>query len=195
MDFLKYQMGIGDALASVNEGTIKNVKACLETYMLAGWPILTMGNGGSAAIAEHWACDHTKGIQTYTNLNACTKNLASNMSILTAIANDIHYDEVFSKQIEWAPYKQALVLVVSSSGSSPNIVKALRAANKKNFASVAFVGFDGGTIVKEKLADHIVHVKANNYGVVEDCHHIIMSYLSQAIILDHTIVERSELKL
>jgi len=155
----------------------------------SGIPILVCGNGGSAAITEHMSCDHTKGVAMATNLKPFFIPIQSNVSMLTAIANDISYEEVFSKQIEWFPDKKAGVLVVSSSGSSPNIVNALKTAKKFNMPTMAMVGFEGGTVLKENLADIIIHVKSNNYGIVEDCHQIIMHSMSQEIILSEQMLD------
>lgn len=143
-------------------------------------PILVCGNGGSAAIVEHMACDHTKGVACDTNLKPFFIPLASNVSMITAIANDIAYDQIFAKQIEWFN-GPAAVLVISSSGNSPNIINALLTAKQKNYLTMAMVGFDGGKIFKEKLADVIVHSPSNNYGVVEDSHQSIMHIMAQNI--------------
>ena len=117
------------------------------------------------------------------------------MSLMTAIANDMSYEDVFSKQIEWYQAEQAIVRAISSSGSSPNITKALRAARDKNYGTIAFVGFDGGKILADNLADYIIHVNVNNYGVVEDCHQILMHYLAQDIRKSLTRKHISDLKL
>lgn len=177
----EYQTKLNLALDSVDNSILEKVKDLILFYATKEYEILTMGNGGSADIADHWSCDHTKGIQTDTSFNTNVRNLASNMSLVTAIGNDIGYDEIFSKQIEWCQKDRALVIAISSSGSSPNIIKGLLKAKEKDYDTIAFVGFDGGTVLKENLADYIVHVDCNNYGVVEDSHQIIMHVLAQYI--------------
>lgn len=191
----EYQNKINEALDTVDETKLEKIRDLLVLCADESWPVLTVGNGGSAAIADHWSCDHTKGVRQDVDKTPNVRNLASNMSLMTAIANDISYDEVFSKQIEYSQDSHAAILAISSSGSSPNIVKALKKAREKDFSTIAFVGFDGGTIVKEDLADYIIHVKYNNYGVVEDCHQMLMHMLAQDIRLLYTKKQLSYLKL
>jgi phosphoheptose isomerase len=194
--FKKYKQMINDALDTVDEEILKNVFNTIVDSALYKKPVLVMGNGGSAAIAEHWSCDHTKGVKTDVHdMFPCVRNLAANMSLMTAIANDMSYDEVFSKQIEYESSLYATVIAISSSGNSPNILKGLEMARKKNYSTIAFVGFDGGKILEEKLACKIVHVNADNYGVVEDCHQILMHSLAQQIRIIFSEKERSTLRL
>jgi len=177
----EYQQMINDALNTVDEVELTKVMNVLTYCAIHRHPILTIGNGGSAAIADHWSCDHTKGVGEDTDFTPNTRNLGCNMSLMTAIANDFSYDEVFSKQIKYAQDDYAVVLAISSSGNSPNIIKGLKQAKEENFGTIAFVGFGGGAVVKENLADQIIHVKCDNYGVVEDCHQILMHVLAQNI--------------
>jgi D-sedoheptulose 7-phosphate isomerase len=176
----EYQKMLNDALDSFDHELFYTIRNNLIGFAEENMPVLAMGNGGSSDIADHWACDHTKGVNCDTLLFANVRNLSCNMSLVTAIGNDLGYDQIFSKQIEWVQ-DHAAVIAISSSGSSPNIVNGLRTANAKGYPTIAFVGFDGGIIVKEDLADFIIHVKSNNYGVVEDCHQIIMHTLAQDI--------------
>jgi D-sedoheptulose 7-phosphate isomerase/D-glycero-D-manno-heptose 1,7-bisphosphate phosphatase len=190
---IDYRNLINAALKTVDEFAFLKFERGLVKLAEEQIPLLVCGNGGSAAIAEHMSCDHTKGICMDTNLNPYVIPLQSNVSLVTAIANDIAYDQIFAKQIEWFPNRRAAVLVISSSGNSPNVVNALRAAAKYNMTTFAMVGFDGGLIAKNEMADHILHVNIDNYGVVEDCHQILMHALSQSIRLQHT--NKSLLKL
>jgi D-sedoheptulose 7-phosphate isomerase len=194
--FKKYRSMLNDALDTVDEEILKNVFNTIVDSALYKKPILVIGNGGSAAIAEHWSCDHTKGIKSdVPDMFPSVRNLAANMSLMTAIANDMSYDEVFSKQIEYESSPYATVVAISSSGNSPNILKGLEMATKKNYNTIAFIGFDGGKILQDKLANKIIHVNANNYGIVEDCHQIIMHSLAQQIRIIFTEKDRDDLKL
>lgn len=189
-----YQEKIAEALNSVCRESLKKVYDELIDAFSNGIPLLVCGNGGSAAISEHFSCDHTKCIQVDTELKSFVIPLASNVSMITAIANDISYDEIFSKQIEWFDF-HAIVLVISSSGNSPNILKALEVAKKKNMKTIAFVGFDGGKVVENKLADIILHIDSKNYGIVEDCHQSLMHILAQYLRLSFTKNDVSKIKL
>ena len=184
--FDDYKKMLNDALDSIDQDALQQFAE--ELYHMADGrtPLLVCGNGGSAAIAEHMSCDHTKGVCMDTNLDPFVIPLASNVSLMTAIANDIGYHEVFSKQIEWFSDPNAVVLVISSSGNSPNILKALQAAKSRGMYSMALVGFDGGAA--KDLANLAVHVKSDNYGVVEDCHQIIMHMVAQNIRTENCIL-------
>lgn len=184
--FDDYKKMLNDALDSIDQDALQQFAE--ELYHMADGrtPLLVCGNGGSAAIAEHMSCDHTKGICMDTNLDPFVIPLASNVSLITAIANDIGYHEVFSKQIEWFSDPNAVVLVISSSGNSPNILKALQAAKSRGMYSMALVGFDGGAA--KDLANLTVHVKSNNYGIIEDCHQIIMHMVAQNIRTENCIL-------
>ena len=177
----QYKSMINDALDTADTTILNHMRDHLILCADSNIPVLVIGNGGSADIGDHWSCDFTKGISEDTNKKINVRNLGSNMALMTAIANDISYEDVFSKQIEWCQELDALVIAVSSSGSSPNIVKGLKTAKQKGYSTFAFVGFNGGTVLKNNLADYIVHIDANNYGVVEDCHHILMHMLAQDI--------------
>ena len=141
--------------------------------------IYTCGNGGSSSIAEHFVCDFLKGASTGTNINPIIHSLSSNTPVLTAISNDIDYDSIFSYQLDKYANKDDILLCVSSSGQSKNILKALEVSKSKEMKSISFVGFTGG---KAKLnSDYSIHIPINNYGIVEDSHHSLMHILSQYV--------------
>jgi len=175
----EYQIQLNMAINTINRCTFKKVVELVEARIIEGNHILTMGNGGSAAIANHVACDLMKGIRADTELPAYVQSLCTNDALMTALANDDGFSDVFSSQIEWYPSKDALVIAVSSSGNSKNITDGLIAAQEMNFPTIAFVGFDGGYIVENKLADHVIHVKSENYGIIEDTHMILFHTIGQ----------------
>lgn len=186
--FNQYRKLLNDALDTVDPKSIEAFEYQLAHMARFGYPILVCGNGGSAAITEHMSCDHTKGVAMDTNLLPFMIPLQSNVSLTTAIANDVGYDSVFSKQINWFPKNTNFcVLVISSSGNSPNIVNALYAARNRGVSTMAMVGFDGG--LAKKIADVTIHVKSDNYGVVEDAHQIIMHSMAQSIRIRHSVKE------
>lgn len=189
-----YRERVNEALGTICKESLNSMHLELMNAFENGIPLLVCGNGGSAAISEHFSCDHTKCIQMDTKLRPYVVPLASNVSLITAIANDISYEEIFSKQVEWFNF-HACLLVISCSGSSPNILRALEAAKKKEMKTFAFVGFDGGKIVENKMADIILHVQSKNYGIVEDCHQSLMHIISQYIRLTQSKFPISDLKL
>ncbi len=138
--------------------------------------IYFIGNGGSAATSLHFAQDLEKGTEIRNGMFK-TESLVGNVSYMTAVANDSGFDEVFVSQLK-AKLKEGDVLVgISASGNSPNLVKAFEYAKTKKARTVALLGFDGGKM--KLLADVSVHVRTANgeYGPVEDIH----------MILDHVI--------
>lgn len=153
----------------------------LKTKIYSG-RLFVAGNGGSAAIAEHLSCDFTKGAESGLSVISLT----SNTSILTAIGNDLGYQNVFCKQLEYHKLnKNDVVILISSSGNSPNIVKAADFSISNGSKVIGLSGFDGGGL-KER-ADVSLHIPVNNYGVVEDCHQILMHSLTQFMLKESNL--------
>ena len=137
------------------------------------------GNGGSAAIANHLQCDHLKGVRTDTDLSPRVSSLSSNVELLTAIANDIGYNEVFTYQLQSQASPGDVLIVISSSGRSPNVVEALRWARQHDVRTIALTGFGGGDA--KNTAEVAIHVDCTNYGIVEDLHQSVMHVLAQYV--------------
>jgi D-sedoheptulose 7-phosphate isomerase len=137
------------------------------------------GNGGSAATAEHLSCDFSKGSCTNTNLNFKVFSLNSNVALMTAIANDMSYDDVFSYQLNRYGKANDVLLAFSVSGTSKNIIKCAKIAKKKRIKIISFTGFNGGAL--KKLSNYNINFSSNNFGIVEDCHLTIMHFISQYI--------------
>ncbi len=119
-------------------------------------------------------------------------SLASQVELITAIANDIAYDEVFAYQLRTMAAPGDILITISSSGNSENIVRAIDCARQNGVASIAMTGFSGGR--SAKLADVVLHVAAENYGIVEDVHqsmmHCFAQYLRQRAMSPHDAVSR-----
>jgi phosphoheptose isomerase len=141
--------------------------------------VFSCGNGGSASIANHLQCDHLKGVRTETDLTPKVLSLNSNVELLTAVANDIGYEEVFAYQLQSQSRPGDVLVAISSSGRSDNIVRALRWANEHGLRTIALTGFSGGEA--RKVADVAVHVDCTNYGVIEDLHQAVMHGLAQYV--------------
>jgi len=137
----------------------------------------TCGNGGSSSLADHFTCDFIKQSNNKTNLQVKSISLTSNFSLISAIANDINFDEIFSFQIEKLCKKNDVLFLFSVSGNSPNLVKAIKKAKKIGLKTISFTGFNGGKLAK--LSDLNLNFPIANFGIVEDCHVSLMHYLSQ----------------
>jgi len=168
-----------EVLETFDRAPMAGVLATLERVRDGGGTIWVAGNGGSAAIADHTVCDATKGTHVEGQPPLRTISLNSNVAMLTAISNDIGYEDVYRRQLAYYLKPNDAVLLVSSSGNSPNVVEACRYARERGTPTIAFVGFGGGAL--RELADHVVWIPIDNYGVVEDTHqsliHVITQYL------------------
>ena len=141
--------------------------------------MFSCGNGGSASIANHLQCDHVKGIRTATDLAPRVMSLSTNVELLSAIANDMGYENVFVYQLQSQARPGDALIAVSSSGRSPNIVNALTWARDHGLRTIALTGFGGGAA--RTVAEVAIHVDCTNYGIVEDLHQGIMHALAQYI--------------
>ncbi len=150
-----------------------------KAYKNKNQKVIVCGNGGSAALANHFACDHQKLLNGIGPLEPFILSLSSNSALMTAISNDKSYENVFSDQISQIGKKTDILITISSSGNSKNIVKAIKVANAMSMTTISFTGFSGG---KSKIiADKNIHINSHNYGVVESLHHTIMNLISQFI--------------
>ena len=139
--------------------------------------IYSCGNGGSSSLADHLTCDFIKQTNNKTNLNLKSISLASNFSLISAISNDISFDEIFSFQVEKLCKKNDLLICFSVSGSSKNLLNAVEVAKKKKVKTISFTGFNGGKL--SNFTDYNINFPMANYGIVEDCHVTMMHFLSQ----------------
>lgn len=157
-----------------------------------GGMIYSCGNGGSAAIANHLVCDHCKAVQSDTGLHPRVYSLSATIEIMTAVSNDLSYDEVFVYQLRSLARPGDALVSISSGGDSENIVRAVSWAKDNGIPVIAMTGFSGGR--SAALADVSLHVDAHNYGVIEDVHqslmHILAQYIRQAHMDEETIRQR-----
>ncbi len=163
--------------------SLDDIEKFVGTLLMArekGSTIYFIGNGGSAATADHFANDISVGTRTYKKPFRAI-SLCSNQAIITAIANDDGYEKIFSLQLEVLLKKDDVVVAISASGNSPNLLTALDIARQKSAITVGLTGFDGGKL--KDVVDVSVHVPTNKleYGPAEDAHmvldHLIGSYL------------------
>ena len=147
--------------------------------------IYLCGNGGSGANANHIANDLLYGVgfnreNGNYRLGMRVESLVSNPGVITCLANDINYENVFAKQIEIKGDVNDLLIVLSGSGNSPNIVKALKVGNLKGLKTFAIVGFDGGEC--KKIAKKSIHCPINDMEISEDIQMIIFNICKQWLI-------------
>lgn len=150
------------------EGLDQIASTLMEAYE-AGRTVFTFGNGGSAALASHLACDLGKGT-AYCNGGKRFRVLAltDNLSVLTAWANDSGYEDVFSEQLRTFIQPQDVAFAISASGNSKNVLNALRVAREAHAKTVGISGFEGGEM--KPLCDICVVVPSSNMQIIEDLH-------------------------
>ena len=146
--------------------------------------IFFIGNGGSAATASHFANDIAIGTRTYEKPFRAI-SLCDNQAVITAIANDDGYEKIFSQQLQVLLKKQDVVVAISASGNSPNLLDAIDTAKKMNTITVGISAFDGGKM--KEMVDVSLHVptEKGEYGPAEDAHmvldHLISNYLMRLV--------------
>ena len=169
-----------DVLASLDEQEISNVMNVLEEKRLSGNRVFICGNGGSAATASHFTCDFNKGISYSQTVKYNFECLNDNIPMMMAIANDISYDDIFSEPLKNKMRKEDVLVAISGSGNSKNVVKAVEYAKSIGATTIGLVGYSGGKV--KELVDHCIHVKIDNMQIVEDVHmtmdHVMMFVLS-----------------
>jgi D-sedoheptulose 7-phosphate isomerase len=148
--------------------------------------VFTLGNGGSASTASHMAADIGKNTIGANMGRFRVLSLNDNMATVTAIANDLGYENVFGEQLKNLVRAGDLVIAISGSGNSPNILNGMRCARAACAEVAAILGFDGGKALD--LADVAVVIPSSDYGVVEDAHliinHIIVDYFKARLAED-----------
>lgn len=143
-----------------------------------GKNVFTLGNGGSASTASHMAADLAKNTIERNMRRFRILSLNDNTALLTALANDLGYDQVFSEQLKNFIRAGDLLIVISASGNSPNVIAAIECARERSAQVAAILGFDGGRAAE--LADISIVVGSHHYGIVEDVHLVI-----NHVLVDH----------
>ncbi len=164
--------------AGLDRGELSQVLKAFKDAYDKNRRIFVAGNGGSAATANHFFCDFSKNAVRNSDKRAKIISLASNVESITAVGNDLCFDDIFVEQLKNLMEEDDLVLLISASGNSPDIVRAAEYAKSKHGVVVGFTGFSGGKL--KEMADISVHVASQSYEQVEDIHlmltHIIVVY-------------------
>lgn len=177
--FEEYIERLQRALQGVSREALDAAVEALMRCHGAGGAIYVMGNGGSASTATHMACDLSKGPTPPGGKGLVVWSLTDNPALLTAIGNDLSYDMVFAEVIRQRVKAHDILIAISASGNSPNIVEGLKAAKLTGCTIIGMTGFGGGILGAEA---HIqLHAPDYTYGPVEDVHLICNHYLVEAV--------------
>lgn len=143
--------------------------------------IFVMGNGGSASTASHYVCDFNKGLSYKKDKKFKFISLNDNIPTIMAYANDVSYDDIFVEQLKNYFKEGDVVIGISGSGNSPNVIKAIKYANENNGITVGLTGFDGGKL--KLISQNNIHVPINNMQIAEDLH-LIINHCVMTILYD-----------
>lgn len=148
--------------------------------------VFVAGNGGSAATASHWVNDLCKATRADGQPSIRAVSLTDNASFVTALANDEGYDRVFAGQLENFAQDGDVLVVISASGNSPNLVHAVETARARTVTTMALLGFDGG-ILKEAVDDFVwLPTDIGAYGLAETGHSAVTDMVTSYLIADNT---------
>tara|TARA_B100001029_G_scaffold74413_1_gene60775 strand:- start:790 stop:1371 length:582 start_codon:yes stop_codon:yes gene_type:complete len=178
--FKKYTNNLNIAITNINIKNLNLASKLILDVIKKGKTIYVCGNGGSAAIANHYVCDFIKYFRQRSKFSPKIVSLSNSIETITAIANDMNYKYIFKYQLESLYKKGDILLIISSSGNSENVKEVLKFANKKKIKTIGFSGFKGGYL--NKNSNISLHVKAMNYGISEDSHHVLMHIILQYLI-------------
>ena len=175
-----YKNRLQHALSTKGMSRIPEVAELLMKAWKSGSAVYICGNGGSAGNAIHLANDFIYGIDRKTGSGLRIEALSANAAVLTCLANDTGFENIYSQQLLTKGAPGDLLIALSGSGNSPNILKALEAAKTIGMKSIAILGYDGGKCLK--FADCAVHIDTYDMQVSEDMQliigHMCMQYLS-----------------
>mgnify|MGYP001611382036 FL=1 len=179
--FREYSQYLFHLLANLDFEVIENVAHLIIARARQKKTVYLIGNGGSATTAAHFATDLVHaGILGHEPIIRAM-SLVENIALVTALGNDKGYDQIFSRQLKAVGKRGDILIAISASGNSQNIIEAVKMASKMGITSVGLLGFDGGRL--HALCDYsiVVRTKKGEYGVVEDIHlfldHMIASYV------------------
>ena len=178
---VNYIQKLSQLLSSMNMGSLEKVFDRIKAARDNSSFIYVAGNGGSAATAMHWANDLGKATKSSGHAPMRVMALGDNLSWLTALANDEGYERAFAGQLENFASPGDVLVVISASGNSPNLIRAVELAREKKMITIGFLGFDGGVL--KKMVDECLWVPTEKgaYELVEDCHMVLCNILTQCL--------------
>jgi len=172
-----YVTALQQTIEQLPKDEIMRVMDLLHSARLDGCQIFIMGNGGSASTATHFVCDLAKNTRKEGWPHYKVIGLSDNMALFSAYANDEGYENVFAQQLANLVMPQDIVIGISASGNSKNVLNAIALAKSANATTIGFTGFDGGKLAS--IVDINLHVNTDIIEHVEDIH----------LILEHMIVK------
>jgi D-sedoheptulose 7-phosphate isomerase len=177
-----YYKKLTDTLKLLDISTIDHATHLIKQTWLARKQIICFGNGGSALTAQHFITDWNKSIFLSSHIPFRGRCLSENMGLITAYANDISYQDIFVEQLKNMLDPGDLVIGISGSGNSENVLRAIAYANEQGHHTIGLCGFDGGKL--RQIAKHAIWAPIHDIQISEDIHftfgHIVMQSLCQS---------------
>jgi len=167
----QYKAALLEAIDQIDTGRVEQAIRWFEEAREGAKGIFVCGNGGSASTASHFACDMVKGASYNRNVRFRIMALTDSLATLTAYSNDVSYDCVFVEQLKNFARAGDVVMCISGSGNSPNVVRAMEYANTIGCRTIALTGRDGGKL--GPLAQLNIQVAVPHMGRIEDAHMVV----------------------
>lgn len=181
MDYSKdievYFTKLKQTIDSVSVQDLNTLMNVLVEAKNAGKIIFIMGNGGSSATASHYVCDFNKGVSSNQETKFKLICLNDNIPSLMAYANDLSFEDVFVEQLKNFFHEGDIVLGISGSGNSKNVLKAIEYANRHGGITIGLTGYDGGKL--KNMVQYSMHIPVNDMQITEDLH----------MVLDHCMMK------
>lgn len=178
-NYSKYIYELNRCIEEIDYEILEKIKDKIVETVKKGGNIYLLGNGGNAATATHWVADFSKEIENIESNKVNMYSLSDNISIVTAYANDISFEDIYYLQLKNKLKESDLLIILSASDNSKNLVKAVEYAKEKNIFSIAIVGNFNGKVTK--YADLKLIINSKNYGIIEDIQLTINHLISQSI--------------
>jgi D-sedoheptulose 7-phosphate isomerase len=177
-----YLESLGKILDAIDLDAVERLVGLIRRVRDDGGAVYVAGNGGSAATATHWVNDLCKATRAEGQPPIRAMSLTDNTSFVTALANDEGYERIFAGQLETFASPGDLLIVISASGNSPNLVSAVETARRLGVRTVALLGFDGG-VLKEKADDFVwLPTDMGAYGLAEAGHSVVTDIVTTCLI-------------
>lgn len=183
-----YLADFSAVMEQITRMDVAAVVARLRHARDSGATIFIAGNGGSAATATHWANDLGKATRASGRALMRVLSLSDNVSWLTALANDEGYERAFSGQLENLARPGDVLVIISASGSSPNVVAAVATAESIGMVTIGLLGFDGGRLAGQMDAELLVRTPRGAYGIVETAHSLLADVVTSCLIADRPAI-------
>lgn len=180
MEVKKYFEKVNSILQKIDERDVNEIVELLFEGYLAGKRVFIIGNGGSADNANHFAEDLCKGTsENFSVPGLKAISLSSHISFITALANDEGYERVFDRQLSVLAEPGDILIAISCSGNSPNIIRAAKYAKKHSMKIIGVCAFSGGKL--KKMSDKCLFISVNDFGLSEALHLLLFHYIVTAL--------------